>query len=66
MHFDGLNESTIRGWFTADGQTLKAHPHVVVNALRKGNLANGIIHLGAKSVWEYHENIELEFIDWML
>lgn len=52
--FRALNENIVRGWFEADGRTLRPHPQAIVTTLKNGDQANNIMHLGAKSVWDGH------------
>lgn len=49
--FVALNESTLHGWFEADGHMLKERPMVVVAALKKGKSAWSVLHPGQDSIW---------------
>lgn len=64
--FAALNESTLRGWFEVDGRTLKQCPMAAVEALKRGECAQSVLHLGHDNIWGGREDIELEFFQWML
>lgn len=63
--FYGMNESTLRGWFESDGQTLRPRIEATMLAIKNDNSAKAIMHPRQKGVWEGHNEVEAEFIEWM-
>lgn len=63
--FCGMNESTVRGWFESDGCTLRPCPQAIVEALKKGKPTTNLLHLGQKSIWDGHKDVETDFIEWI-
>lgn len=64
--FTSFNELSVCGWYEKDERTLKSHPHAIIEALRIGESTKAILHLEQDHIWAWHEDMELEFIDWML
>ncbi|CAM6129979.1 unnamed protein product [Calypogeia fissa] len=60
--YNGLNESTIRGWMMPDGRNFKPKVQEAIRAVECGMLSDNVMHMGAKGMWEGRKELLAEFV----